>query len=273
MKQLDNNIGIIAGQGSLPKQIVNGLIDHGMKPYVAALKGIAEKNVAEGVDAIWGNVTAVGKIIGFFRDNNVKQLVLAGGMKRPSFSSLIPDGTGLKLLNRLRKLDEAGDGKMFDEIISFLEENGFEVLCVDEVVPEMVTAQGVMGEVSPSKNNMNDVEYGKYIAEEVGRLDIGQSIIVQNRVTLGVEGIDGTDALLTRYGPLQFDGHGAILVKIRKPKQDRRIDLPAIGPRTIELLHEFRYKGVALKAGDSLIIEREQTLARAKELGIFIYGF
>jgi DUF1009 family protein len=271
-RMLDKNIGIIAGKGTLPKQLIHTLLENNVKPYLVALTDITDKETTESVETIWCRVTAVGKIMSFFKQNNVKQLVLVGGMKRPSFASLVPDIQGLKLLNRLRKLKSAGDDKMLGTITKFLEENGFEILGVDEVVPELLPQKGAIGSIEPSKDNMDDINYGKHIAQEIGKLDIGQAVIVQNAVTLGVEGIEGTDELITRCGPLQFDGSGAILVKLKKPKQDRRIDLPSIGPKTIERLHEFKFKGVVIEAGNSLILDREETIKKANQLGIFIYG-
>ncbi len=232
-RMLDKKIGIIAGKGTLPKQLIHSLLENNVKPYLVALTDITEKETTEAVETQWCRITAVGKIMNFFKENNVKQLVMVGGMKRPSLASLIPDVQGLKLLNRLRKLKTAGDDKLLGTITKFLEENGFEILGVDEVVPELLPQKGVLGRVEPTKENLKDIEYGKHIAHEIGKLDIGQAVIVQNAVTLGVEGIEGTDELITRCGPLQFDGHGAVLIKIKKPKQDRRIDLPSIGPKTI----------------------------------------
>lgn len=272
-RMLENKIGIIAGKGTLPRQLMHSLMERNIKSYLAALTDITEKETAEAAtESDWFRIAAAGKIVKFFKDNNVKQLVLVGGMKRPSLTSLIPDGAGLKLLNKLRKFTDAGDNKLFSVITEFLEENGFELLGVHEVVPELLADKGVLGKVEPDKHGLQDIEYGKNIAQEIGRLDIGQAAIVQNGVTLGVEAFEGTDALITRCGNLQFDDHGAILVKIKKPKQDRRIDLPSIGTKTIERLHEFNYKGVAVEAGDSLILDKEETIKLADKLGIFIYG-
>lgn len=272
LKVLDKNIGIIAGKGTLPKQLINSLIENNAKPFVAALTDITEKQTIEAVDHIWARITAVGKIMNYFKDNKVKQVVLVGGVKKPSLSSLIPDLQGVKLLNRLMKLKDAGDDKVLGTIISFLEENDFEILGVDEVIPDLLATKGFIGKVHPTTEEMHDIEYGKHIAEEIGKLDIGQAVIVQRSTTLGVEGIEGTDELMTRCGTFQFDKHGAILVKLKKPKQDRRVDLPSIGPQTIERLHEFRYKGVAIEAGSSLILDKEETISTANKLGIFIYG-
>jgi len=270
---LDSKIGIIAGNGTLPKQLVNSLTARDIKTYVSALNGITAEDISTyATTTEWFRVAAAGKIINFFKENNIKQIVLVGGMKRPSLGSLIPDAGGIKLIKKLRKYNDSGDNRLFDAIIEFLEENDLHVIGVDEAVPELLTTQGILGNVKPSTNNKKDIEYGKYIATEIGRLDIGQAAIVQNGVTLGVEGFEGTDELLTRCGGLQFDGHGAVLVKIKKPKQDRRIDLPSIGPKTIERLHKYHYKGVALEAGSSLILEVEETLELADKLGIFIYG-
>jgi UDP-2,3-diacylglucosamine hydrolase len=271
--ELDNKIGVIAGKGSLPRQLISSLNQKNIKPYLIALNNITDKETDHATaSTCWARIGSAGKIIAFFKDNGIKQIIMAGGMKRPSFTSLIPDATGLKLINKIRKLNQAGDNSMFDVIISFLEENGFEIIGVDEATTELVAGSGILGRVEPHRKFLKDIEYGKHIALEIGKLDIGQAVVVQNHLTLGVEGIDGTDALIKRCASLQYDGKGAVLVKMKKPKQDRRIDLPSIGIKTIELLYESGMKGVAVEAGNSLILDKEETIKRANELGVFIYG-
>jgi DUF1009 family protein len=270
--KLNKKIGIIAGNGSLPKQLALSLLDKNIKPYTVALTQIADEEVTEVGEYIWSKVTTVGKIFEFFNQNEIKQIVLVGGMKRPSFASLIPDRTGFKLLNRLRKLNNAGDNSMFNEIIKFIEENGFHLLGVDEVLPELLASKGPLAEIKPNKKQLADIEYGYKIAQEIGRLDIGQAAVVQNSATIGVEASEGTDGLIKRCANLQFDGKGAILIKTKKPNQDRRIDLPSIGIKTIETLSQLGYAGVAVEAGSSLIIDKETTLDAATKLGVFVFG-
>jgi len=272
-RKLDNKIGVIAGKGSLPRQLISSLNQRNIKPYLLALNDITDKETDHSTEATcWARIASAGKIISFFKDNNVRQIVLVGGMKRPSFTSMIPDKAGFKLLNKIRKLEHAGDNSLFNLIIEFLEENGLEIIGVDEAANELVSGKGTMGKAEPNKKCLKDIEYGTYIAREIGKLDIGQAAVVQNNITLGVEGIDGTDALVKRCASQQADGKGAILVKMKKPKQDRRIDLPSIGINTIELLHENGMAGVALEAYNSLILDKEAVIKRADELGIFIYG-
>jgi len=270
--QLDDKVGIIAGGGFLPRQLISELQKKNIRPYVVALNDVTDKETTEGVETLWARMGSAGRILSFFHDNGVKQVALAGWVKRPSFASLIPDSVGLKLLNKFRKLNEAGDNSVFDLVVQFLEEQGLQIIGVDDIATELLATKGVMGKVSPVRKFLNDIEYGAKIALEIGKLDIGQAVIVQNGVVLGVEGFDGTDALIDRCAKLQIDGKGAILVKMKKQKQDRRIDLPSMGVKTIEKLHELGFKGVAVQAGNSLIINKEETLKKADELGIFVVG-
>lgn len=270
--KLDDRIGIIAGGGALPKQLIESCKAKNITPYLVALNDITDKETTEGVETIWARIGSVGRIINFFEDNQVKQIVLAGWVKRPSFSSLIPDTMGIKLLNAVRNLDKAGDNSVFDIIIKFLEEQDLTVLGVDSVVTDLVAAKGIIGKTEPHKKEFKDIAYGAHVAAEIGKLDIGQAVIVQNGMILGVEGIDGTDALIKRCKDLQLDGHGAVLVKMKKPKQDRRIDLPSIGIQTVIMAYEAKLKGIAVEAGNSLIIGKEETIKKADELGIFIFG-
>ncbi len=267
-----NKIGIIAGNGSLPKKFAEKLRENGTEVFTVALKDITENDIGNGPEVLWSRIASTGKIIKFFKDNGVEKLVLIGGMKRPNFTSLIPDMTGIKLLNKIIQLKDAGDNNIFLLVIDFLESYGFKILGIDEAIPDFVPQPGAIGNIKPTEKELKDIEYGKHVATEIGKLDIGQAAIIQNNTTLGVEGIDGTDELINRCAHSQYGGKGAILVKMKKPDQDRRIDLPSIGPLTIERLHEKAYRGVALDAGNSLIIDKEATLAKADALGIFIYG-
>jgi DUF1009 family protein len=270
--KLNSKIGVIAGNGSLPKELLLHLANRNIKSFTVALSDIADEEVTEVGEYIWSKVTTVGKIFEYFKQNEVKQIILIGGMKRPSFISLIPDLTGLKLLNRLRKLSNAGDNSMFNEIINFIEENNFQLLGIDEVIPELLAEKGAIGKIEPNKKQLLDIEYGCKIAKEIGRLDIGQAVVVQHSATIGVEASEGTDGLIKRCANLQFDGKGAILIKTKKPNQDRRIDLPSIGIKTIETLSQLGYAGVAVEAGSSLIIDKESTLDAANKLGVFVFG-
>ena len=270
--QLDDKIGIIAGGGWLPKQLIEEIKKQNKTPYLVALNDITDKNITENIETIWARMGSVGRIISFFKDNGVKQVVFSGFVRRPSFASMIPDTVGLKLLNKIRKLSEAGDNSLFNVIIEFLEEHNLQIIGVDDVASNILATKGAMTKHAPVRKFLNDIEIGTIVAAEIGKLDIGQAAIVQNGVVLGVEGIDGTDALIERCSKLQVDSHGAVLVKMKKPKQDRRIDLPSIGPATIEKLYANGLKGVAIQSGNALIIKKEETIELANKLGVFIWG-
>lgn len=266
-------VGIIAANGDLPKEILENCRDAGIETYYINLKDIGSyPNPQIATKSIEAKLTNVGKILNFFRENKVTKITFAGGMKRPSLTSLIPDLKGLQLLTRLQKLKKGGDNTIFKIIFRFLEEEGFEMVGVKDVAPGLLTPLGVIGKKEPSIKQIKDVELAKNIAAEIGRLDIGQAAVAQEGCVLATEGIDGTDALIKRCKELHFRGKGGILAKMKKPDQDDRIDLPTIGIKTIKNLHENGFAGVVLEAGNSIILNRNEVIDLADELGIFVYG-
>ncbi len=281
-----NKIGIISGSGSLPYEIAEIAKSKNIEPYFVFLKGSAEetaenllKNKSKNKNLkfpqnnfIWSSITNVGKILNFFEENSVNNLLLAGGIKRPPLLSLIPDLTGAKLLKRLLSLRNAGDDSALREIIKFLEEHNFSVIGVADIAPELLTKKGFITKNKPNERQLFDIQKGFEAAETLGKLDIGQAVIVQDGEVLGVEGAEGTAELIKRCAKLQRGGKGAILVKSCKPNQDKRADLPAIGLNTIYMLKDMKFAGVALSSDESIILDFENTKTQAEKDNIFIYS-
>ena len=272
-KVTQNNLGIIAGSGFLPTEIIAHCQKHSQSFFLIAFEGITPANsVPQNSNHAWVNIGSIGKALKLFRENDVKKVVMAGRVGRPAFSTLRLDTSGLRLLSKLSKLKTANDNEVFSEIIKFIEAGGFEVIGADDVLADLVVQKGALGKISPDKIAEKDIIIGKRIALEIGKLDIGQASIVQNGMVLGVEGAEGTDGLITRCAAIHNDGPGGVLVKMKKPTQDRRVDLPSIGIKTIENIAAHKLRGIAVEAGSSLIINREQVIAKANELGVFIVG-
>jgi len=273
IKVMIKKIGIIAASGDLPKEILENCYEQGIETYYVNLRDIGNyQNPQIATKYIESKLTNVGKILNFLRENKVNKIIFAGGLKRPSFTSLIPDLKGMQLLARLQKLKKGGDNTIFKIIFKFLEEEGFEMAGVKDIAPALLTQQGVIGSVEPKMKQMRDVELAKDIAVEIGKMDIGQAAVAHEGSILGVEGIDGTDALIKRCKTLHFKGKGGVLAKMKKPDQDDRIDLPTIGIKTIRNLDENGFSGVVLEAGNSIILNKSDVIDLADELGIFIYG-
>ncbi len=265
-------LGIIAGSGNLPRELVENCLAEKRNIFVIAFDGITEKASVKNAKHAWVSLGKVGEAMRRLKGSGAKELVLVGRVGRPNFSSLSMDVTALKLLSSLSRLNSGGDDAVFSAIIRFIEKQGFSVVGVDKVLKKLLMPKGVLGKVKPDKVAENDIKLGIKTALAIGRLDIGQAVIIQRGMILGVEGAEGTDRLISRCKILHQDGKGGVLVKMKKPEQDTRVDLPSIGVHTVENAHASGLRGIAIEAGGSLIIDREKVVKRANELGIFLIG-
>lgn len=268
-------LGIIAGGGELPRVLIQACQESGRPFYVLALEDTAEDATTElaGEQHSWIRIGAIGKALDILRKHQVRELVLAGRVTRPRIATLRPDLKGAKLLARLGAQFMSGDNELLASIVSFFEEEGFSVTGAEDVVRELITPEGMIGSIYPDKRAQADIETGARIARAIGALDIGQAVIIHNGQTLGVEAVEGTDGLIARCAPLKLDDKGGVLVKVKKPQQEKRVDLPTIGVDTIERLAACGFAGVAVEAGASLILNRREVARRADALGVFVIGF
>ncbi len=268
----NKKLGIIAGGGELPMQVIEACKQEGRDFFVIAFENITNLKKLSSIPHEVVNLGAAGKIIQKFKQENINEVLLAGGVGRPAFSKLQLDFTGLKLIARLMRLPSHGDDKVFSAIIKFLEGYGFKIVGADKILSALLIGKETIGEIEPDDIAENDIEIGMKAALKIGELDIGQAVIIQQGNILGVEGAEGTDRLVSRCTDLQTEGLGGVLVKMKKPSQDRRVDLPSIGVHTIENIHASGLRGVAVEAGGSLVINRQKVIKRANELGIFVVG-
>lgn len=266
-------LGIIAGSSSLPRVIAEACATQGRDFMILALEDACEPATVADMPHEWARLGGLGKAISALRAAGVQELVMAGKVNRPKLANLRPDLKATKLLARLGSSLLKGDDELMRTIIKFLEEEGFKIVGVDEVVSELVTPEGLIGAIYPDKRLQADIEFGAKIARGIGELDIGQSVIVQNHQVLGVEAIEGTAELIKRCAHLKVEEKGGVLVKMKKPTQERRVDLPTIGVATIEQVAEAGFAGIAIEAGSSLMIHKRAIASRANELGIFVLGF
>lgn len=267
-------LGIIAGRGELPRTLIHACEASGRAYFVLALEDAAEEETvaATGDNYAWIRLGAIGKALELLKKQGVEELVLAGYVTRPKISTIRPDLKGAKLLARLGSQLLTGDNELLTNIVNFLEDEGFHVVGAEEVVRELVAPEGLIGSHYPDKRAQGDIAFGARMARAIGALDIGQGVIVQNSKVLGVEAIEGTDALITRCAPLR-DGPGGVLVKAKKPQQERRVDLPTIGVETVQRVAEAGFSGIAIEAGASLIVNRRDVSRLADQLGLFVIGY
>ena len=267
-----NRLGILAGGGALPGLIARACKGEGREVLVIAFEGETDPATCTGVPHRWLGLGAVGALLKALRKADCREVVLAGSIRRPSLSSLKVDLRGMRLMGRIARSQGKGDDALLSLVIAELEAEGFTVVGADDLIATLCTPAGVLGARAPDEDAGLDIAIGIEAARTLGAQDIGQAVVVQAGRVLGVEGVEGTDGLIERCAALQEAGPGAVLVKMKKPGQERRADLPTIGATTIERLAEAGFRGVAVEAGETLILERTQAIARADEHGVFVVG-
>jgi DUF1009 family protein len=214
---------------------------------------------------------AAGEGFRLLRQAGVEELVFAGGIKRPTVMSLRPDWRAAKFFARIgyRAL---GDNGFLSAVIKEMEVEGFRVIGADTILGKALATVGPFGRHAPDAQAESDIARGLEVARSLGALDIGQSVVVQQGLVLGVEAIEGTDALIARCAALRREGPGGVLVKIAKPGQERRADLPTIGTRTVAAATSAGLRGIAVEAGSTLVIDRVGVIEAADRAGLFVIG-
>jgi len=264
-------IGIVAGSGRLPRRLVESCRAAGREVFVLALEGAAEPETVRDVPHAWCRIGAAMDGLSLLRDNNVTELVLAGSVRRPSLVALRPDWRAAKLFTRIG-YRAIGDDGLLSAIVAELEGEGFRVIAPDQLLTDEIIGAGPLGAVQPTRQSQADIEHGLCVAQALGSLDIGQAVIIQQGLVLGVEAIEGTDELIRRCVPLRREGPGGVLVKIAKPAQEHRADRPTIGLRTVTLAAEAGLLGIAVEAGATIVLDREEVIRAADAAGLFVVG-
>lgn len=268
---LGGPLGIIAGGGLLPQRAAASAAAAGRPVYVAVLEGFGEAADFAAYPHITCRLGAAGRMLDWLRAAGVKDLILAGKVSRPSFLSLRPDAGAARLLPKIGMRAFGGDDSLLTAVVRVLREEGFNPLEARQVLSEvMVDTPGVLTTHRPDKQAMGDIRRGLYVLRAMGAADVGQGAVVQQGLVLAVEAIEGTDSMLARAGGLQREGPGGVFVKVMKPGQDRRADLPVIGPDTVARVAAAGLRGIAIQVDGTIIIDRAATLAAAEAAGIFL---
>ena len=264
-----DKIGIIAGGGQFPLLFAKAAHSQGLKVYAAAHQGETEEALTGHVERLqWVKLGQLGKIIAFFKQEGVKKTVFIGSITKTNiFRDVRPDLKGLGLWNKINiKQDDA----ILRAVADRLEKDDIEVVASTGYVPDLLFPKGILTRKKPTKDQMNDIIYGWGIARSLGNLDIGQCVVVRNQTVLALEAIEGTDATILRGGTLGKEK--AVVVKLRKPNQDLRFDLPAIGMKTIDSMKEVNASVLAVEAEYALFFDREAVIQAADNAGIVIVG-
>ena len=264
------NIGLIAGNGQFPLFFSKAARARGFSVFAAAYQNEADPALAGLVDGIeWVYLGQVNRLIRFFKKHGVHEAVMLGGItKTRMFSDVRPDLRALALVAKARHTHDDGMLRAFAEL---LDKEGIAIRASTFLLPEMLAPPGCWTRRRPSVDEMRDIELGWRLAKEIGRLDIGQCVVVGGGSVLAVEAIDGTDATIRRGGRL---GRGnAVLVKVLKPNQDLRFDLPAIGAQTVSNMQAAGISALALEAGRAVVFDREEMITVADRAGIAIVAY
>lgn len=263
-------LGILAAGGALPAEVARAVQASGRRVIMLALIGVASPDLAA-FNPIWLKRGQLGRLFRACRAHGVRQLVLIGGMDRrmPRVSEC--DLTGLWQAWRHRDLLRAGDDSVLRRVARLLEPGGLTLVGAAEVAPGLLAPAGAMGAFAPPDASLIDIATGLAAARDLGRRDVGQGVVVANGVIVASETSDGTDAMLQSL-TTSGAARGGVLVKCLKPQQDRRFDMPAIGPGTVAVARAAGLAGIAVEAGATLIAERARTLADADAAGQFVFG-
>jgi len=264
-------LGIIAGGGNMPLEIINHCKNLNRDVFVIGLSPFADDLNLAPLPHLFAKIGEVGRMLKAFADNEVFEIVFAGSIKRPSLSEIKPDWEGAKLITKLA-LKKMSDDNLFRIIFDEIEKHGFKVVGIQDVVPKMLFSEGVYGKIKPSNDDMDDIQRGLTVAKAIGAVDVGQACVVQEGIVLAVEAVEGTDMMLDRASSLRRKGKAPVMIKVVKPDQDRRVDMPVIGIRTIEQLTKYGIGGIAVEAGGILLIERDSVINKANDNGKFIVG-
>lgn len=265
-------LGILAGGGPLPGQVAAAAIAAGRPVFVVGLEGYAEPHVISPYPHAFARLGAAGTILGLLRAAHVRDLVLVGPVRRPSVFDLRPDAEGVRIMARVGRAAFGGDDGLLAAVVRVLGEEGFSVIGAHEIITESLGPRGVLTRVGVDAQAQADIDRGIVVAKLIGAADVGQCCVVQMGIVLAVEAIEGTDAMLARARGLARPGLGGVLVKLVKPGQDRRADLPTIGPGTIAAVAAAGLRGVAFEAGGTMLTDRAATIADADLAGLFLVG-
>tara|TARA_B100000965_G_C19469080_1_gene703251 strand:+ start:226 stop:1044 length:819 start_codon:yes stop_codon:yes gene_type:complete len=262
-------IGIISGGGSLPIVIGKNLINKNFKVVFFVIDDFFNSNIYKGLDVNIINLKSAKKIINSLKSRNIDNIIMAGNIVRPSITDLSFDLETFKLAKNLL-LNKTGDNDLLIHIKKFFIDNGFPYFDWKIYCPELFVNKDNLTNVKPSTIAKKNLKKALSVFRTFGKLDIGQSLIIQNQIVLGLEAVEGTDNLIIRCNKYKKSGDKGILVKLAKYNQSNILDIPTIGENTINLLSRNDYEGIYLEENNCLIIDKEKIINLANKLNIFI---
>jgi DUF1009 family protein len=276
--QISSPVGLIAAGGAMPFAVADSMIARGIDPVVFALKGACDVAAVQRFRHHWIFIGQLGMAEKLFRAENCRDLVFIGTLVRPALSEIRLDWSTLRVLRRVWAAFRGGDDHLLSGIGRILEQDGFRMVGIKDVAPDLLMPAGCITRAVPDEVAAVDIAKGREVLRALSPFDIGQAAIVIDGHVVGVEDIEGTDGLLARVARLRAEGRirakagRGTLVKAPKSGQDLRFDLPTVGPRTVEGAAAAQLAGIAVIAGNTIAVEPQAMIEAADSAGLFVTG-
>jgi DUF1009 family protein len=273
--QHPRKLGIAAGGGVLPIRLAEAARAEGREVFIVGIKGAAGPSI-EAWPHGWVRVGAMGRFMRLFKQAGCEDVVFIGPMTRPRLRDIVPDFRGLLLLPGFIKRLKTGDDALLRGVVEFLESGGLNIVAAETILTSLLAAEGLLSTRVPDAADETDIDIAIKAALDIGARDIGQGAVARNGVVIALEDVKGTDVMLRRVAtehPPSPSGPAGVLVKLPKPTQDRRVDLPTIGSRTVERAAAAGLAGIAVEAGGAIIADPDEVTEAANRLGLFVVSF
>jgi DUF1009 family protein len=265
-------LAIIAGAGYLPKHVCEACKEQRIPYVVIGLENETTFELFKDEKIHSFKIYNISKIIEFMKSEEVNYITFAGKVRRAHISRLLLDFKGAILFAKVIR-NGLNDSAILKTVLDFIEKEGFKIIAPEKVAHNIILTKGLITKSKPDQIAEKDIKQGIKILRGIASFDVGQALVIQNGLVLGVEAAEGTDDLIKRCGEIRQEGEGPILIKIIKPEQDKRVDMPCIGPETIMNAQKFGIRGIAAESGSTLVLDQVSTVKLANRFGIFIYGF
>lgn len=264
-----DGLGIVAGGGVLPRRIAETAAAGGRSVFIVAFEGHTDVPTVDGFPHVWLKLGQTDAALRNLREAGCTEVVMAGPMRRPSFSSLSLDRRSMAALARAGTRVFGDDG-LLSVIVDEIEKDGFRVVGVEALLGGYLAPEGDLAGNVPGDQDELDIARGIAVLRTIGAADVGQAVAVQEGLVLAVEAIEGTDAMIARAGELRRQGRGPVLVKGSKPGQEQRADRPTIGQGTVQAAAAAGFRGIVVEAAATLVVDRSATVRAADEAGVFL---
>lgn len=273
-----DGVAIVCGAGSLPFEVARSAVQRGRRVVLFPLRGSADPRRVAAYPHHWVGFGQIGRLARLAQAEGCAEMTFIGALVRPTLAQLRPDFETFRLIPRLARLLRGGDGRLLAGVARIFEERGFRIVGAEQFAPQILMPQGVLGSREPGAVDRADIARGLAYLRATGAFEAGQGVIVAEQRIMAVEAAEGTDRMLSHFAELRRAGHirvpphAGVLVKAPLPQQDRRIDLPTIGPRTIELAAAAGLNGIAVVAGSAIVAETDRVADLADQARLFVVG-